>query len=189
METTKEYIEVTVTKKPTTAKRIFRADTLFEIFKQMQEAEIIENYLDDNQILIQDLAYYIDFPDINSDAIYEIDFDKKVSKLTYDQLKEVIRSYLKNSNWLTFDKMQDVKINGHTLRVSENTYHCLDAYLNHVENCQYYGIAYVDEANRLESYFIQNLCADNNVDILLDILERCECTSDELIEQLRTLTF
>lgn len=189
MEITKKYIEVTVAKKPTTAKRTFQADTLFEIFKQLQDTGIIENYLDDNQILIQDLSYYIELPDINSDAIYEIDFDAKVSKLTYDQLKEVIRSYLKNSNWLTFDKMQDVNINGHTLRVSENTFHCLAAYLNHVENCQYYGIEYIDEQNRLESYFISNLCVDNSVDILLDILERCECTSDELIEQLRTLTF
>ena len=189
MEIVKSYIEVTVTDKQSKFKRTFQDDSLFKVFKKMQEQNVIEDYLDDNQMLIQELEYYIELPDINSEDIYNIDFDEKVSKLNFEQLKQVIRSYFNGSKWLTFEKIQEIKINGHTLRVSENTYHCLDAYLNHVEHCEYYGIEYIDEQNRLESYFIQNLCADNNVDILIDILERCECTSDELIEQLRTLTF
>lgn len=189
MEIVKKYIEVTVTDKQTKFKRTFQEDSLFKVFKEMQEKNVIENYLDDNQMLIQDLGYYIELPDINSDAIYEIDFDKKVSELSFEQLKQVIRSYFNGTKWLSFEKIQEIKINGHTLRVSENTYHCLAAYLNHVENCQYYGIEYIDEQNRLESYFIQNLCADNKADVLMDILERCECTSDELTEELRKLNF
>ena len=189
MEIVKKYIEVTVNDKQSKFKRTFQEDSLFEIFKEMQDINVIENYLDDNQMLIQELAYYIDLPDIKSDEIYEIDFDEKVSKLTYDQLKEVIRSYFNGAKWLTFEKYQEIKINGHTLRVSENTYHCLDAYLNHVENCGYYGRQWGDDMRREEIYFCDNLCADNKVDILMDILERCECTFDELTEELRNLKF
>lgn len=188
MEIVKSYIEVTVTDKQSKFKRTFQEDSLFKVFKEMQEKNVIENYLDDNQMLIQELEYYIELPDVNSDEIYEIDFDKKVSELSFEQLKKVIRSYFNGTKWLSFEKIQDIQINGHTLRVSENTYHCLDAYLKHVEHCGYYE-GWQDDAEREEYNFTSNLCADNNVDILLDILEKCECTFDELTEELRTLNF
>ncbi len=170
------------------------AETYLELLFKLIERDLVHDCLDlEGDTFSELLNYSAELEELNKnedyDAIREFDFDALLESLTDDQIKSIILANQGNAYYQGFKELQEIKINGHTLLVSENTYHCLDAYLNHVENCQYYGIEYVDEANRLESYFISNLCVDNNVDILLDILERCECTSDGLIERLRTLTF
>lgn len=170
------------------------ANDYFELLCKLMKRGLVHDFTDlEGDTFNELLNYSTELQELNSnddtETIYQFDFFELVTSLTDEQIESIISSNRGKAYYQLFEKVQDVKINGHTIRVSENTYHCLNAYLNHFEHCDYYGQQWIEDGQREENNFIENLCADNKVDVLIDILERCECTFDELTEKLRNLKF
>ena len=125
------------------------AETYLELLSKLIERGLVHDFTDlEGDTFNELLNYSAKLKELNKnedyEAIYQFDYDALLESLTDEQIESIIRSNKGNAYYQLFEKVQNVKINGHTLKVSENTYHCLAAYLNHVEHfCWHHKIVFM----------------------------------------------